>query len=330
MKRMVLITLASLLVGLAACDGRAPDAPGAGQPATPPGGAEPGATDPGDDQTPPAGVADLAVRNVLLYPTRIAAAPDGTFRVTDAKVGAVFVLDANLEVIGEIADAARPLGVAVGADGRTYVGAAARHVIDVYDAAGRHVATLGEGAVQMPNDLALDAAGNLYVADSQADEVKVFGADGAFVRAIGAGRLLFPAAVAVAERGGRTEVFVADQGNYLVQVFASDGTWLRSFGGAVEAFSNVWQGRFVKLQGLAVDAQGVLHAVDSYLNNVQLLDATTGAFLGSRWTDAAGTGQLRLPLGVALTADGDVLVANAEAQRVEIERNPAARAGEGD
>ena len=85
----------------------------------------------------------------------------------------------------------------------------------------------------------------------------------------------------------------------------------------MDAFSSNWRGRFVRPQSLAVDAQGRLHVADSYLNNVQILDADTGDYLGSYGAFGTGPGQLNLPLDILITSGGEVAVANAENHRVE-------------
>ncbi len=62
-----------------------------------------------------------------------------------------------------------------------------------------------------------------------------------------------------------------------VEVFDLDGNFLRSFGGNVIEEGGmmgskwVWHGKFVKVQSLAMDSNGYLHALDTYMNNVQIL-----------------------------------------------------------
>ena len=312
--------LLTCLLALAACNDASSPPGGNGGPAAVP---DNPAAQPDDAAPLPVG---MAVTNAPLYPTRIAVGADGKTYVSDAQVGAVFVLDARLRTVGQLKGLKAPLGVAVDVSGRIYVGSDSRDCVDVYSPGGERLATIGEGLLQMPNDLAIDEAGNLYVVDSRANAVVVFDPDGKLLRTIGAGQLAFPSAIAIADG----EVFVADQGHFQVQVFDTNGIHQRSFGAAVEAFTNEWQGRFVKLQGLAVDSQGRLHAVDSYQNNVQILDARTGAYLDSYAMSAAGEGTLTLPLDIALNAAGDALVANAESRRVESFRAVAAPLTEGE
>lgn len=287
-----------------------------------PGGEElPGGEVPGTPTDTPAAPAEeapvgtsLFVRSGLQFPTRLAEAPDGRIWVTDAKAGSAFVLDAALKVTGELKGIPRPLGIAVQADGRVLVGSAGLHAVLVYAPTGEKLGVLGDGVVTMPNDLALDSNGNVYVADSAKDVVTVLSPAGAVVRTIGAGELKFPAAVAVAN----DELWVGDQGGFKVRVYDLDGNAKRTFGSAVEAFSNDWQGRFVKLQSLAVDAQGRVHALDSYLKVVQVLTPDAGLFVESYGGADTDPGLLTLPLDLLITSSGQVLVANAESRTIEV------------
>lgn len=283
--------------------------------------------------TAPALRADMAVVHDLRFPTRVALGPQGRVYVSDAEVGSVFILDEELQPVGEIKDLGRPLGVAVDTVGRIYVGRHDLAAVEVYDADGALLFGIDEGGILMPNDLALDADGNLYVADSRADQVKVYEPDGRLVRTIGDpedgfGGLRFPASVTVAyrrspEARGKAELYVADQGNFRVRVFDLDGTPVRAFGSAVEAFSADWRGRFVKVQSLEFDGLGRLLVADAYLNRVQLLDPATGSYLGDFGGPDSATGRLALPLDLVVTSRDEAIVASARSGRLE--RFPAGK-----
>jgi hypothetical protein len=112
-----------------------------------------------------------------------------------------------------------------------------------------------------------------------------------------------------------------------VKVFDLQGNLLRSFGGFVEKGGMMgttwyWEGKFVSLQSLAVvmDGQGnpLLHALDVYMNKVQILDANNGTYLNHYGEFGTGAGQLKLPLDIIINYSGDVIVANADNKRVEI------------
>ena len=115
------------------------------------------------------------------------------------------------------------------------------------------------------------------------------------------------------------ELYVADQRHARIQVFDLLGNFLRAYGDRImrgTASSN-WQGKFAKIQSLAFDARGRLHAVDCYMNNVQILDAYTGGYIDSYGEFGAAEGQLNLPLDI-LIVGGKVIVTNAGNKRVEV------------
>ena len=74
----------------------------------------------------------------------------------------------------------------------------------------------------------------------------------------------------------------------------------------------------MRLQSLAVDAAGRLHALDSQMHVIQVLDAASGTFLASYGTRGTAPGELNLPLDIALSDYGELAVANALNQRVEL------------
>ena len=270
------------------------------------------------DPLPP----DLTVQNANRLPTRLAQGPNWRFYVSDARIGSVFIYGPDLRLVGELKQLDRPLGVVVDALGQIYVGNDGRDNVEVYSPAGVKLREIGAGTIRMPNDLDLDEDGNLYVVDSLSDTVRVFDAAGAWLRDIGsagdaAGELSFPAAVAIAYRSGFGEVYVADQGHARIQVYDLQGAFLRGYGSEVGAFSGDWQGKFVKLQSLAIDEFGRLHAADSYLNRIQILDPDTGAYLDSYGSFGTGAGELNVPLDIAIAFWGSTVVANSGNRKVE-------------
>jgi hypothetical protein len=289
--------------------------------------------EPNEPPPPPPTEDPLKVRNVNRYPTRLAYGPNGGLYVSDAKVGSVFIYDPNLSLTGELKGLSRPLGVAVDSRGNIYVGNNGSDNVEIYDSNGLKAATIGDGIIRMPNDLAFDRDDRLYVADSIGNAIRVYESNGAPAGNIGTGgdgvgEFRSPIALTIAYRSDANgqevgELYIADRGHYLVQVFDLQGNFLRSFGGKVEQGGMMgttwyWKGKFVRIQSLAVDGQGRLHAADCYMNNVQILDALTGAYVDSYGTWGTGPGQLNLPLDIAIDNFGQVAATNAENGRVEI------------
>ena len=270
----------------------------------------------------------LAVKHANDYPTRLALGPNGNLYVSDPKVKSIFIYDTNLQLTGELKGLPSPLGVAVNSAGFIYVGNAGVGNVEKYNSRGKLVATIGQGMIRVPNDLALDWDGNLYVADNNSNLVWVFKPDGTLLRTVRRGGLKSPMAVEVAYYDDGTgqiigELFVADKGDYLVKVFDLQGNLLRSFGGFPEKGGMMgttwyWKGKFIGLQSLAVDAQGNLHALDIYMNRVQILDPVTGAYIADYGEPGTAPGQLKLPMDIIINNGGDVIVANSDNKKVEI------------
>ncbi len=264
-------------------------------------------------------VPDLSPVNRLRTPTRLARGPDGRLYVSDATVGSVFILDASGTLIGELSGIDRPLGVAVSAAGEIYVGSHGHQAVEIYDHDGQRLGSLD--GVSMPNDLELGPDGTLWVADSAAGAVVVFPPGGAQSWSLtGAGdqNLTFPVALALGETSAGGRLWVADQRTARVHLFDLDGVHLDSWGERVEAFSSAWQGRFVRLQSIALDDLGRLHVLDSYLHRVQIVDPYSGAYLGHYAQLGTDPGELNVPLDLLLASNDEVWIANAGNHRVEL------------
>jgi len=281
---------------------------------------------------PPPPVNPFLIVNKNRFPVRCAAGPNDRLYVTDAKAGSVFLYDTSLKVIGELKGFNSPLGVAVDPRGNIYVGNGGNHAVEVYNAAGYRIRTIGEGLINMPNDLALDRNGNLYVVDSRNDKVWVFDSSGTEKGSIGRtgnfiGELIFPVAAEVVyrydvSRGTEVgELYIADQGHSLIQVYDLQGNYLRSFGGKPiqgrMGMGWIWYGRFVKLQSMSFDAYGRLHAVDSYANRVQILDPVKGTYISSYGSTGSGAGKFLLPLDIIISVPWGIVVSDYLNNRLE-------------
>ncbi len=262
---------------------------------------------------------DFSVQNTNNYPTRLAIGLDGRFYVSDVKAGAVFVYNADLDLIGVLNGLESPLGVVVDAVGNIYVGSNRRDNVEIYSCRGAKLATVGGGKIKMPNDLALDISGNLYLVDSVSNEIKVYDPQGQNIRNIAVDTPVSLAISSYINSSGREvgELFVAEMKLARISVFDLEGNYIRSIGRKVSTFGSFWHGRFVKLQSLAIDSQGRLHALDCYLNKVQILDPQDGTFLGS-YPSGEEPDHTKLLLDVVLKDPNMAVLTDSENKRLQV------------
>jgi sugar lactone lactonase YvrE len=222
--------------------------------------------------------ADAARR--FLAPAGVALASDRIF-VSDAELGAVFVLDRQGEPRGIIGarELQRPTGIARdAASGRLFVADTYSHDIKVFDDRGALAATLGQrgtapGEFNFPSHLAL-ANGELYVTDTLNNRVQVLrAADGAFLRQFGTrglalGQLVRPKGVSV---DGEGNVYVIESFYDSLLVYSPRGEFLMPIGGTGKA-----TGRFYLPAGVWVDGKNRVHIADMFNGRVVLFQFLGG------------------------------------------------------
>jgi DNA-binding beta-propeller fold protein YncE len=308
-RNSTLLCVAVAALGLTACSG-SKRLPGTG---SGPEGTDPGSPPTGPTSTDRGSFVDGAGLT-LAYPTRIAAASDGTVYVSDAmghrvlgfREGAVTVALTGLD---------RPLGLAVSGD-LLYVGNAGRKDVEVYSLGERRFLRTLPGGFEMPNAIAVAPDGVAYVVDSRLDVVRVFGADDSALESIGGsgagdGQLAFPSSVAA----DATRVVVGDRGNHRVQVFDRSGQFLRSLGREMQKAESAEdaKGGFTAIASVALSGSDI-YVLDSTHAHVQVLDelGTSKGFFGY-----AGECEscVKLALDIAVAPDGQVLATDPENRR---------------
>ena len=223
--------------------------------------------------------ADAAGRR-FVAPSGIALAADAVY-VTDAELGAVFVLDrqgAPRAAIGA-RQLQRPTGIARdAASGQLFVADTYAHDIKVFDAQGTLLRTIGrrgngDGEFNYPSHLAL-ANGELYVTDTMNSRIQVLRTgDGAYQRQFGArgltlGNLVRPKGVGV---DGEGNVYVIESYFDNLLVFSPRGEFLMPIGGTGRA-----TGRFYLPSGVWVDARNRVHVADMFNGRVVLFQFLGG------------------------------------------------------
>jgi hypothetical protein len=217
-----------------------------------------------------------------------------------------------------------PVGLAVGPTGRIYVADPMNFRIQIYDANGNYVATLGgslgTGNYEffLPFGVALDSEGNLYVADTWNHRVQVYDSNLVYKRTLGVTRVAgsdnahfnYPYSVAVDRNGN---IYVADTLNFRVQVFNSQGIYSRTLGVAGEQGEDFFH--FGYPLDVAVDSIGRVYVKD--VNRIQVFDPN-GLYLttiGGSWGTASG--QFTGPTSVEVDSAGNVYVTDTYNHRIQ-------------
>ena len=208
--------------------------------------------------------------------------------------------------------------------------------------AGPGTGAAAPNSLAAPSALAYDGTGNLYVADTRNHVIRRVSAAGVVSTVVGtdgqqgfagdggpatAALLDSPSGVAVATDG---TVYVADSRNHRVRKLSADGTISTIAGTGVPGFTGdggpAMQAALRNPTGLAFGLAGELYIADTGNHRVRRLarDGTMGTVAGSGVEGAAGDGGLATaagldsPAGVAVRADGALLVADRMNGRVRV------------
>jgi DNA-binding beta-propeller fold protein YncE len=205
-----------------------------------------------------------------------------------------------------------PRGLALSADGAVYIADSGGDRVQVFSDDGDFLDTWGttgsgDGQFNLPYGLAVDPDGNVYVSDRTDNRVQKFDGDGTYLDEWGGfgsgdGQFRDPYGVAASVSG---EIFVADPDNARIQKFDSDSTHLLSFGTGHLAFPFY----------AAVASDGTVYVTDTF-DRIQKF-APDGTYLLTIGESGDGDGQLDTPFGVAVDADGNVIVADFGNDRVQ-------------
>ncbi len=247
-----------------------------------------------------------------------------------------------------------PAGIALEADGSLLVAEEYGHRLRrvspggvVTTVAGSPMAGNADGIADAarfyaPSGVALDASGTIYVADTGNHRIRkvtpegmvstLAGSTEGFADGAGAAaRFSHPRGLAVDASGN---VFVADRNNHLIRKVTSDGM-VTTFAGSTAGMGDgpAAEARFSWPSGVAFDASGDLFVADDGNHAIRRVspDGMVSTVAGSTMGDADGSGwaaSFRGPTGVAVDANGDLVVADTRNSRIrKVTRHGAHEAG---
>jgi streptogramin lyase len=292
-------------------------------------------------------VADAAAQRV-----RIVRAADGVVRTLAGsgtiEANAAWVPGGDADGPGASAQFSRPLGIAVAPDGSTYVADAGNRSIRRIAPDGT-VATFARG-LGLPRQLALDRESRLYVADSARGIVRIDPDGRSTVLPL---NVVTPYGIAIWEQGGTLTLFVADDQGI---VMARDGAEIRiDRADRATPSSDTTEGeepigapyqlaalddhtvaytdlRDEAVRMLAFEPKLLEHGLIASAGNGQMHRRVAGAVTlvaGSSRADAMMDGggfadgaaaSFDAPMGIAASASGELIVADAGNRRVRIVR----------
>ena len=192
---------------------------------------------------------------------------------------------------------------------------------------------LAEGWEQLPSGwshrdvagVAVDSRDRVYVFTRDEHPVIVYERDGTFVRSWGEGQ--FTPRTHGITIGPDDSVYCVDDADHTVRKFTTDGELLMTIGTSGQASDTGYTGTvasiarggppFNRPTNLAVAPTGELYVSDGYGNARVHRFSATGELIQSWGEPGTGPGEFMLPHGIWVMADGRVLVADRENDRIQ-------------
>jgi len=238
---------------------------------------------------------------------------------TDVGQSSNYIFDRQLWQQSDLGRLQRPHNIAMDSQGELYVLDTDNARVQVFDSQGNFLRGWGTQGNQIgeffsPMGIAVDQSDHVYVADTANHRIQKFSRTGRPLMQFGSlgsadGQLRNPEGVAVAPNGN---IYVADSQNNRIQQFDAGGRWLSTWGA-----SGGGDGQFNYPTAITIDSQGALYVADYQNHRVQKF-SSTGVWL-TKWGSldqcnaptGCRAGGFYLPDGIALDADGNVLVSDA-------------------
>ncbi|MDM7924130.1 MAG: SMP-30/gluconolactonase/LRE family protein [Pyrinomonadaceae bacterium] len=261
--------------------------------------------------------------------------------VSDGGSGRIMKVSADGSISTFAAGLDTPSGIAFGPDGRLYVADAGTHTIKAVDENGsittvagtENVAGSDDGPAasatfRAPVGIAVADDGKVFVADSYNDRIRVI--EAGVVRTLAGSvkgfadgrdaRFDTPLGLAMWKDG---RVIVADSGNRRLRAIEPDGsTWTLAGKGPDDSIDGIpAESAFVKPTAISVSATGIIYIADG--NSIRVLGRRQFPIIETISETRRGlsdgialSARFNRPSGIAVTAAGDVYVADSDNQLV--------------
>lgn len=174
--------------------------------------------------------------------------------------------------------------------------------------------------------VSIDSRDRVYILTRDEPRVIVYEPDGSYVTSFGEG--LFTNRTHGLTVGPDDSVYCADDGDHTVRKFSSDGRLLMTLGVAGQASDSGYDGKtvasvkrgappFNRPTNVALAPNGEIYVSDGYGNARVHRFSADGKLIQSWGEPGLGPGQFHLPHGIRVAADGRVLVADRENDRIQ-------------
>jgi len=226
--------------------------------------------------------------------------------VTDAIRKNIRKYNADGNYFGSLVTTGSPVSIAINELNTIFIGDGVTGKIFRLNASGT-AEQLYAGTV-FPSSMVFGSDGLLYVSDSKLQRVIVLDLSGNVVRTIGEGSLTFPTGITFDKKNNR--LLVAEHGGIgtgfnpvvKVRIYDLTGNLITSFGSHGNG-----DGKFYRIQGLAVGRCGEIYVPEPYQGNVSVFNENT-VFATRFGQYGDSTGQLRVPLDIAINSQDKIFI----------------------
>jgi hypothetical protein len=256
------------------------------------------------------------IQDSLSTPVRMAIDNSDNIYVTDAFRKKIRKYNASGAYSGSIVTVASPISIAINDKNQLFIGDGATGKIFRLNSNG--TASLFYAGTAFPSSMVFCSDGFLYVSDSRLARIIVLDMSGNVIRTIGAGTLLYPTGITFDRKNNR--ILVAEHGgigtgfNPLVKVYiyGLTGNLITSFGSHGNS-----DGKFYRIQGLAVGRCGEIYVPEPYQGSVSVFtEATIFATRFAHYGDSIS--QLRVPLDIAINSQDKIFITAENNGKIEV------------
>ena len=251
-------------------------------------------------------VFSATIHDSLSAPVRIAFDNTDNIYVTDPFRKKINKYDAAGNFTGSILTIGSPISIAINGSDQIFFGDGETGKIYMLHTNG--TATELYAGASFPSSMVFGSDGLLYITDSKLHRVIVLDSSGKLIRTIGAGTLTYPTGIAFDKKNGR--ILVAEHGGIgsgfnpvvNVRIFGLAGNLITSFGSHGNG-----DGKFYRIQGIAVGRCGEIYVPEPYQGNVSVF--SENAIFQTRFGQYGdSTSQLRVPLDIAVNSRDRIFI----------------------